>query len=149
MSPWAVLPLQSMPESTMEKQSMIIVTQELIDKGKSVRGGWSAAQLRVLLPEREFTDCYFPKKGWQFRAIGTRITQEKADQFLALKDKHIAAGTKPLEFNSAIQQNKAAVKYNCKKCIHGLTQSCTEHLVNGCTQFFNAVTGEHGPYYPN
>ena len=32
-------------------------------------------------------------------------------------------------------------RYACKECLHGLTGSCTDELLNGCEYFFNAITG--------
>lgn len=60
----------------------MIVTYELIEKGKSSRGGWSNKQFRAL-GIKSF------QKGWMGRLVGTEVTEDQAELFLRLKDIHV------------------------------------------------------------
>jgi len=33
---------------------------------------------------------------------------------------------------------KSGLKHDCKQCIHGMTQSCTDNLERGCEYFYKA-----------
>ena len=70
---------------------MPILTHELIESGMSRNGGWSAAQLRLIVPPEEFTGngSVSLKKGWKQRLVGAEINQATYEQFLSLKDKHL------------------------------------------------------------
>lgn len=58
---------------------MIKVTNQLIEQGRSAAGGWNAKQLRYI-------KVFWPlTKGWKERAIGAEITEESAEQFLAMR----------------------------------------------------------------
>ena len=61
----------------------MIITNQIIEQGRSSRGGWSHDQFRCL-GEFEF------KKGWKKELIGKDIPEEKIKCFLELKDKHLA-----------------------------------------------------------
>jgi len=61
---------------------MIKITNEFLEKGKSIKGGWSSAQFRSL-------GVSSFKKGWKRKLIGTDVTEEQADKFINLKDAHI------------------------------------------------------------
>lgn len=70
---------------------MITVTKDLLEQGMSLRGAWNIAQLKALLPAKEFKRRYaWPAKGWKHRLIGSKVTQKQVDEFLALKDRHLA-----------------------------------------------------------
>jgi len=70
---------------------MPIVTKELLEQGMSFRGAWNIAQLKALLPAREFKRPYaWPAKGWKHRLIGSKVTQAQVDEFLNLKDRHLS-----------------------------------------------------------
>jgi hypothetical protein len=68
-----------------------IVTQELLESGKSLHGSWNIAQLKTILPAREFDRPYaWPEHGWKQRLIGREISQAQYEEFLRLKDRHLA-----------------------------------------------------------
>jgi len=69
---------------------MPIVTLELLEQGLSCNGAWNLAQLKALLPQKEFERPYaWPAKGWKQRLIGTKVTPRQIDDFLILRNKHI------------------------------------------------------------
>jgi hypothetical protein len=55
------------------------ITPELIEAGKSNRGGWSKAQLTIL------GVAWPPAAGWKARVIGQLITRADADRFVQLR----------------------------------------------------------------
>lgn len=55
------------------------VTAQLIEAGKSVKGGWSQAQLAIL------GIAWPPPKGWIQQVIGRTIPKWDADRFVALR----------------------------------------------------------------
>lgn len=57
----------------------MIVTDELIESGKSVRGGWTQPQLALL------GISWPPRTGWKARAIGQQISEVDAKSFVALR----------------------------------------------------------------
>jgi len=63
--------------------------EELLVKGMSIRCAWNSAQLKALLPSEEFING-FPKPGWKIRLIGQNLTQIQIDEFLRLKNRHLA-----------------------------------------------------------
>lgn len=65
----------------------MILTSQIIDQGKSSRGGWSNEQMR-LLGVSDFT------KGWRKRLIGSNVDEQNIKLFLGLKDKHLGGGKK-------------------------------------------------------
>lgn len=68
---------------------MAKITRELLDAGRSSRNGWSAAQLALLGYE-------YPNDGnWKHDCINLEIPDEIAEQFVALKDKHIKVVKNP------------------------------------------------------
>ena len=84
---------------------MPILTHELIESGMSRNGGWSAAQLRLIVPPEEFTGngSISLKQGWKKRLVGAEINQATYEQFLSLKDKHLGRkidSSKQLTFES-------------------------------------------------
>lgn len=58
----------------------MIITQRLIEQGKSSTGGWNRNQLLVL------GAGWPPTKGWRKRLEGQPITEEDAARFLELRD---------------------------------------------------------------
>jgi hypothetical protein len=139
----------------------MIVTKENLDKllkeGASIKGAWSSAQIRILVKDEEFKGG-FPYPGWKIRLIGKEIKKEQIDEFLRLKNRHLShkkrdiSGQRTLEseINShmaSIKQEINKDKFDCSKCIHGLTQSCTDHPDNGCTYFADEVNEVYGPAY--
>lgn len=63
---------------------MIVVTEQLMNRGMSRNGGWSAKQL-ITLGVKD----YLKEPGWRKRLIGTLITEQQKNEFLNLKDKHL------------------------------------------------------------
>lgn len=56
------------------------VTRELLERGKSDRGGWSRAQLALLdVP-------WPPPRGWGQEVLGREIDAETAARFVALRN---------------------------------------------------------------
>jgi len=67
----------------------MIITDEIIEQGKSRNGGWSDKQWRLL-----GIINHYKIKGWKKRLIGKTFSEETIKKFLELKDKHIKSGTK-------------------------------------------------------
>lgn len=66
----------------------MIITNEIIDKGKSIHGGWGNDQFRAL----GIND--FAIKGWKKELIGKDVPSEWVEMFLELKDKHLQKAKK-------------------------------------------------------
>lgn len=64
------------PETTQ------VLTEEILDSGKSIQGAWNLAQLR-LFGFNNFT------KGWKWMIIGSEWPSETIAQFLFLKNNHL------------------------------------------------------------
>lgn len=61
------------------------LTFDMIQAGKSSRGGWNAKQLQLF-------DVFYPlSKGWIGRLIGKTVTKESHEEFLKLKDTHLSS----------------------------------------------------------
>ena len=58
---------------------MALITDELIESGKSASGGWSKAQLQIL------GVAWPPQKGWKAGVIGKSIQESDAKLFLSLR----------------------------------------------------------------
>lgn len=39
------------------------------------------------------------------------------------------------------------LKFDCKKCIHAITESCINHVKIGCTHFADEINEVFGPAY--
>jgi len=63
----------------------MILTHEIFEQGKSLKGGWNSAQLRAL-----GIDGMKQNKGWKHTIIGKEIDDSKVAMFLSLKDAHIS-----------------------------------------------------------
>ncbi len=59
--------------------AIVTVTAELIEMGKSERGGWNARQLRCIKVKWPL------EKRWKEKAIGTQVRLESAAMFLELR----------------------------------------------------------------
>ena len=79
----------------------MVVTRDnlskLLSQGMSLRGSWSSAQLKALMPYEQF-HTGFPKAGWRERLIGNELTQNQVNEFLTLKNKHLTQKTGMLPF---------------------------------------------------
>ena len=83
---------------------MPIVTKQLLEQGRSLNGAWNLAQLKALLPEGEFNRSYaWPAKGWKYRLIGSKVTQEQVNEFLRLKNRHLGHKTRKLPFEQPLE----------------------------------------------
>ncbi|MEX2336891.1 MAG: hypothetical protein WD555_06435 [Fulvivirga sp.] len=58
----------------------MIITEEFIDKGKSIKGGWSKVQLQII------DVSWPPEKGWKEKVIGKDISAGEAEKFLSYKE---------------------------------------------------------------
>lgn len=68
----------------------MILTEEIIEKGKSSRGGWSNQQWRAL----GVTNKQLRVSGWKYDILGTDIEVSKIKEFLDLKDSHFKRNKK-------------------------------------------------------
>ena len=83
---------------------MPIVTLELLEQGLSCNGAWNLAQLKALLPQKEFNRPYaWPAKGWKTRLIGSKVTQEQVNEFLRLTNRHLAHKTRMIPFEQPFE----------------------------------------------
>ena len=57
----------------------VIVTNEIIEAGKSGMGGWNRRQVEAIGMKWPLT------QGWKFRIIGTTVERSKVAEFLSLK----------------------------------------------------------------
>lgn len=61
----------------------MIVTKEIVLKGKSTNGGWSRGQFEAL-------GLKWPlESGWMRRIVGRDLDDKDIEKFLSLKDQHI------------------------------------------------------------
>ena len=64
------------------------LTEQILNQGMSARGGWSAKQLRQIVPASEYKgNAAFPVSGWRRRIIGLEVQKEQIEQFLRLRKK--------------------------------------------------------------
>ena len=61
--------------------AMVVITEALIESGKSSRGGWTREQLHLL------GSAWPPKKGWKALFIGGTVPDHVAERFVALKER--------------------------------------------------------------
>ena len=61
----------------------MIITNELIVKGKSSNGGWSSKQLKLL------GVAWPPQTGWLKKLIGKKVDEKIMLKFIRLKDHHL------------------------------------------------------------
>lgn len=61
---------------------LVQVTWELLEEGRSSRGGWSRKQVSL------FRVPWPLQTGWAKRLIGTWVSAEAAERFLRLRDRH-------------------------------------------------------------
>jgi hypothetical protein len=69
----------------------VIITEEILELGKSSNGGWSKYQFSLL-------GITWGKKGlkpgWKDRIIGKEFESSRVEKFITEKDKHIVKSTK-------------------------------------------------------
>ena len=76
---------------------MPTVTTQLLEQGMSLNGSWNSAQLRAL-----GVKSIKNNKGWKYRLIGSKVTQEQVNTFLGLKNRHLAHKTRMIPFELAV-----------------------------------------------
>ena len=95
---------------------MLIVTNELLEQGMSLNGAWNSAQLRAL-----GIKTIRNNKGWKFRLIGSKVTQDQVNEFLRLTNRHLAHKTRmiPFEqpFDSEARSHMNTIKQEIKQSI--------------------------------
>jgi hypothetical protein len=64
----------------------MILTKNILKRGKSINGGWSVEQMNLLF-KCKFKGRKF--KGWLDRLIGKDIPDDVINKFISLKDEHI------------------------------------------------------------
>lgn len=62
----------------------MIVTEEILESGKSINGSWGKAQLKCF----GFDGL---QKGWKDLIIGKEIPDENVEQFIKLKNAHVSS----------------------------------------------------------
>ena len=94
---------------------MPTITQELINQGKSARGGWSRAQLLLL------GISWPPKNGWRKEVHGLHITLDAAAKFIGMKNNHIKSKQSQTE-----HKHKHPIRTESSKSIRGANYVETE-----------------------
>lgn len=70
----------------------MILTDEILDKGKSIRGSWNEAQLKILGTTTS------NNKGWKKDVLGKEFTEEQINEFLSLTNSHLIKKEKYKDF---------------------------------------------------
>ena len=66
----------------------MIITVQILQQAMSENGGWSAKQLRCIVPAHEYIGTRsFPISGWKKRIIGVEVSKEQIEEFLRLRKK--------------------------------------------------------------
>lgn len=113
---------------------MARITKEILEQGKSRRGGWSNIQIAALGVKSVKTKRF--NKGWKRKLIGVDVPEENIKKFLEMKNAHLKKGISQ-ETLFEIQRQKAAsrraedetnvvgsTKFNCVSCFHRKTKNC-------------------------
>lgn len=112
----------------------VIVTKEILDKGRSYGGSFSHKQL-------EYLNCPIPlQKGWEKRLLGVEVSEENIDAFIALKNKHYRAENNNENHNYKItslgfvncspsERKEIASKY-CLCCWESVEEGCECRLID-------------------
>jgi hypothetical protein len=66
----------------------MILTDYIIEEGKSFNGGWSQPQVELL------GVSWPPQSGWKKKLVGIEVDDDVVDKFLSLKNAHLQ--TKPV-----------------------------------------------------
>lgn len=83
---------------------MLLISQKLIEDGKSGAGGWNRQQIILL------GLTWPPHKGWRKDVIGNPISEEDAKRFVSLKDRSLKATRIPNLDSSPIKALEARVR---------------------------------------
>lgn len=73
---------QYLEKNTAKKPDHVVLTNEILEKGKSKNGAWSIEQM-------ENFGISKLKKGWKYEIIGKEFSIGAIQRFLYLKDKHL------------------------------------------------------------
>lgn len=60
---------------------MVVLTEAIMNRGKSSNGGWNTEQIRALGVTMQ--------KGWMKRLIGRYVSEKQVEKFISLKDNHL------------------------------------------------------------
>ena len=72
----------TLKQQTNPKENHTILSEEILEKGKSINGGWSIKQLQNFgISEL--------KKGWKQKILNQEFPTEAINRFIALKNKHL------------------------------------------------------------
>ena len=66
---------------------------------------------------------------------------KKPDYSKMIEDNNKAKSIKRREYSLNLMEKYKGL-CDCKKCLHGITHSCTDNLPNGCEYFCDIKTGE-------
>ena len=80
----------------------------------------------------------------QRRSWWLSLSDEEKAAFI---DKKVSEKSQRRQLKMLQIMKEDTLEFDCKKCIHGLSHSCTDNLKDGCTYYYNAKTNEHGPAY--
>jgi 5-methylcytosine-specific restriction endonuclease McrA len=69
-----------------DSKNKVFLTEELLERGKSRNGSWSAEQLKTL-------GVLEIRKGWKRNIIGREFSEDIINRFLKLKNKHLDEGS--------------------------------------------------------
>ena len=110
----------------------VIITKEILDKGRSYKGSFNYDQLK-------FLGCKIPlKKGWEKRLLGIEVSEENVNSFLALKNKHYKVGSNNYNYKitslgfincSPDERREIASKY-CLCCWDSVDEGCECRLID-------------------
>lgn len=76
----------------------MIVTNEILEKGKSNNNGWSLAQLRLFR-------VYEMKNGWKSLIIGKDFPEDTVNEFYEIRNAHLTNG------NNFVKRKKGSLKF--------------------------------------
>lgn len=79
-------------------ETVVTVTKQLLEQGMSLNGAWNMAQLKAL-----GVKTIQHNKGWKYRLIGSKVTQEQVNEFLRLKNRHLGHKTRKLPFKQPVE----------------------------------------------
>ena len=65
----------------------------------------------------------------------TNLTPEKRDAYISAGMESKSARRRA---RSVAMMEKAGLSYDCKRCVHGRTSSCTDNLPDGCEHYFES-----------
>ncbi|MCJ7497778.1 MAG: hypothetical protein MUO78_06560 [candidate division Zixibacteria bacterium] len=106
--------------------------------------GLTNKQFRAKYKPKHTPNCGKKKTKQQRRQWWNSLSAEEKSAFIERKLNE-KMEKRHLEMIQIMKEDN--IKFDCKKCIHGLIESCTDCFVNGCTYYYDAKTGEHGSAY--